>query len=86
MYFGGFLLKQKQFLCNISVTQTPEIKVLGFYNGLKKVNERDKADLVQIEVKRDKVFNTYHLHKKDYNSDRTFEKPVKKWSELPELI
>ena len=64
----------------------PNIKVLGYYNGLRKVSERDKADLVQIEVRRNKLFTTYHLHKKNYNTDRTFEKPCKKWENLPETV
>lgn len=68
------------------MTQVPEITILDYYNGLKRVKERDKADLVKIEVKRGRLFNVYHLHKKDYNGDRTYQKPVKKWQELPKTI
>lgn len=68
------------------MAQVSEIKVLGYYNGLKRVSERDKANLVQIELRRDRIFNTYHLHKKDYNGDRIYQKPVKRWDELPKTI
>lgn len=66
--------------------QSPEIKPIAFYAGKRKVSRRDEADLVSIKVSRGKMVDFYHLHKCDYDSDRTFEKPVAKWSQLPETV
>lgn len=63
----------------------PEINIVSYHNGLKKVLARKEAIGVTFRVKKGNMVDYIHLPKKVYNGFRG-EKPVKHWEELPELI
>lgn len=64
----------------------PEISIKAYHNELTRVKSRDEANFVTLQIKRNQQIDFMILPKVGFDTARDEEKPVRKWSELPEMV
>ena len=56
--------------------QVPEIRIVAYHKGSRKVTYKDEANFVKLEVRTGKERELLILHKKSYNN----------WDKLPMIV
>jgi hypothetical protein len=67
------------------VKNVPQIKIVTYHRGQKKVLSRDDANHVTFLINDNNNIEYFTFHKSIYNTIKN-KKPTKSWSELPEII